>query len=52
MNTITRDFGYMPVEFRGDWVCGLEKFTTFCVQWIRLVGVQSHTNLGEDFVES
>ena len=38
MNTITRDFAYIPVEFRRVWSRGVRtsKLTAFCFQWISL----------------
>ena len=47
MNTITRDFGFMPVdrEYRG---VRTRELTAFCFQWTRLVGV---THRQKDYVE-
>ena len=39
MNRITRDIGYMPVEFLGGRGVWTRELTAFCFQWIRLVGV-------------
>ena len=33
VNTITRDFGYIPVEFRDDWGVRTIELTAFCTQW-------------------
>ena len=39
MIIITRDFGYVPVELRGDRGVLTHELTAFCFEWIRLVGV-------------
>ena len=32
VNTITRDFGYIAVEFRDDWGVRTRELTAFCTQ--------------------
>ena len=41
---MTRDFGYMPVEIRGDWGIRISEFAVVCFQLIRSLGI-SHSIL-------
>ena len=34
-----RDFGYVPLEIRGDWGIRIREFTVVCFQLIRFLGI-------------